>query len=372
MRILILSVTAGYGHHSTANALAEELESRGDDAVVIDLYKKVSKFMYDVVDKGYAFSIRHLRRPFGMAYSTLEESEAARSFVSTIAGNKRIAKKFSETLQAYDPQVIISTHVLAAQVIDILKAHRYVTVPTFGIVTDYCIHPFWEDISNIDYIITGSAYLNYISEKRGLNPEKLLPLGLPVRAGFSTKKPRHEARNELSLEDKDTILVMGGSMGYGNIMQSISEIDELGVDFQIICLCGNNDKLLQRVQRMRTRGRLLTLGFVNNVELYMDASNCIITKPGGLTVTEVMCKRLPMILVNPIPGHEEHNIEFLTNCGAAIRVTDSFSVSEAVYYLFSRPGRLELMERSIDLIAHPDATQRICDAVLEIGAGNKP
>lgn len=364
MRILILSVTAGYGHHSTANALAEELERREIDVTVMDLYRQASKFMYDVVDKGYTFSIKHLRRQFGKAYNTLTENENARNFVNIISGNKRIARKFAAVLQGYKPDVIISTHVLAAQIIDILKAHGFVTVPVFGIVTDYCIHPFWEDVTSIDYIITGSEHLNYVSEKRGINPLKLLPLGLPVRAVFSNHRDKSELRTELNLEEKKTILVMGGSMGYGNIMQSISEIDNLDLDIQIICICGNNTKLYQRMQSMRTKSKLLTLGFVNNVEQYMGASDCIVTKPGGLTVTEAMCMRLPMILVNPIPGHEEYNAEFLTNYGVAVRVTEQFSLSEAVYLLFKTEGRLELMERSIELLARPDATERICDAAI--------
>ena len=364
MRILILSVTTGYGHHSTANALAEELKARGADVVVVDLYEKVSKFKYDLLDKGYTFSIKHMKKPFGKAYRTLVEHESARNFVNILAGNKRVAKKFADIIQYYQPEVIISTHVLAAQVIDILKLHKYVIAPVFGIVTDYCIHPFWEDIKHIDYIVTGSEYLNFTSEKRGLDVGKILPLGLPVRAEFSYRIPREEARRELILQDRTTILVMGGSMGYGNIARWIEEIDKLPFEIQIICICGKNEKLFHRMNQIETNSPMRVLGFTNRVSLYMDASNCIITKPGGLTITEVMCKRLPMILVNPIPGHEVGNAEFMTNCGAAIRVTEQFSVSEAVYYLLSNPARLELMERSIEMISHTDATKRICDEIV--------
>ena len=94
----------------------------------------------------------------------------------------------------------------------------------------------------------------------------------------------------------------------------------------------------------------------------------IITKPGGLTVTEALCKKLPMILVNPIPGHEERNVEFLMNNGAALRVSHNFSVCEAVYYLYTNPERLTLMSRCIELIAKPDAAQRICDLAESICA----
>ena len=98
----------------------------------------------------------------------------------------------------------------------------------------------------------------------------------------------------------------------------------------------------------------------------MDAADCIITKPGGLTVTELLVKQLPAILVNPIPGHEERNAEFLLNNGGAVRISPSFSAGEALHFIFSTPGRLELMRRSLALIAHPDAARRLCSFSAEL------
>ncbi|MFR4978115.1 MAG: glycosyltransferase, partial [Butyricicoccus sp.] len=105
-------------------------------------------------------------------------------------------------------------------------------------------------------------------------------------------------------------------------------------------------------------------GFVNNVEEMMSAADCIITKPGGLTVSEALAKHLPMILVNPIPGHEERNVEFLMNNGMACLVTKTFPVDEAVYHLFKSPHRLRTVRETMSAIAHPDATARLCDFIL--------
>lgn len=365
MRVLILSVTTGYGHHSTALALSQALEARGVEVTTADLYQQASRFMYEIMDKGYNFSIKHMRRPFRTAYNSMEENEHVRKVVSILAGNKRIAKRFSSFFKDYRPDVVVATHVLAAQALDILKAYGFLTEPVFGIVTDYCFHPFWEDVKHIEYIITGSELLSHVAGRRGIDRKKLLPLGLPVKPEFRNKRSRTEARLELGLADKRTILIMGGSMGYGNMMQAVTDIDNMDMDLQIVCICGNNEKLRQRLHYVRTKARLTILGFIDNVDIYMDAADCIITKPGGLTVTEVLCKKLPIILTEPIPGHEEHNAEFLMNCGAAIRVTENFSVSEAVFYLFSKPERLALMERALELVAHPDAAERICDVLFE-------
>ena len=98
----------------------------------------------------------------------------------------------------------------------------------------------------------------------------------------------------------------------------------------------------------------------------MSASDCILTKPGGLTVSEALAKNLPMILVNPIPGHEERNVEFLLNNGIALQVTKTFPVDEAVYHLFQNTPRLASIRQTMRAVAHPDATERLCSFILEM------
>jgi processive 1,2-diacylglycerol beta-glucosyltransferase len=103
---------------------------------------------------------------------------------------------------------------------------------------------------------------------------------------------------------------------------------------------------------------------VDNVDVMMDAADCIITKPGGLTVTEAMCKSLPMILVNPIPGQEERNIEFLLNNGVALHVSKTFKINEALYYLYKCPDRLKAISERLQYISRPDAAERLADFVM--------
>ena len=93
----------------------------------------------------------------------------------------------------------------------------------------------------------------------------------------------------------------------------------------------------------------------------MDASDCIITKPGGLTSSEAMAKGLPIVIVNPIPGQEDRNTEFLLNNGVAMSVTPTCPLDEVLFQLFSDERRIELMKQSISLIAKPNSTRDICE-----------
>ena len=149
-------------------------------------------------------------------------------------------------------------------------------------------------------------------------------------------------------------------MGYSNNKKLIQSLSTIGIDFQLLVVCGNNKRQYRELTRtLETYDGACTVlpyGFVNNVEVMMSAADCIITKPGGLTVSEALAKNLPMILVDPIPGHEERNVEFLMNNGMAMLVTKTFPVDEAVYHLFTNPARLQSVRETMHAIAHPDAT----------------
>lgn len=364
MRVLLISITAGYGHHATAKAIGDELTARGAKVTTADLLQYVSKTLYDAVDKGYLLSTKYARKPYRLAYNALDSRKAG-SGNSTVSLTELIARRFANYFRGYTPDVIICTHPFPAMVINELKQDGKVRAPAIGIITDYTIHPFWESVDRIEHITLASELLTYIAEKKGIEKSRLLPVGIPVHPKFNEKLDKREARRLLGLDqDKETILVMGGSMGYGNMVRLVADIDRLDMGLQIVCVCGKNDKLRSRLELLVTKNPLSVQGFINNVEQFMDAADCIVTKPGGLTTTEAMAKGLPMILVNPIPGHEERNVDFMLNNGIAVKVSQDFSVAEAVRFMFA-PGRLEVMRRSLELVAHPDATLKLCDFIFE-------
>ena len=115
---------------------------------------------------------------------------------------------------------------------------------------------------------------------------------------------------------------------------------------------------------------IIPYGFVDNVDVMMDASDILITKPGGLTSSEFLAKKLPAIIMNPIPGQENRNTEFLVNNGAAIMVTDTFTLDEALYQMMKSPCRLELLQKSVEYLGKPESTKDVCEFVLGLMEGN--
>jgi processive 1,2-diacylglycerol beta-glucosyltransferase len=365
MQIAIISVTTGNGHNSTADAIAEEFHRQGIKAVKEDLFEYCSSFLFSALDRGYQFSTRYMPRQFGSTYNGLESHGALRKLLSPMSGNGYVVRKFSEYFRGNTPDAIIATHVFAAQVLNELKSRGVLDMPLIGIITDYCIHPFWEECTGLDYIVTASGHLRLCAKKKGMDISRILPFGIPIKPGFLSQVPKETARQMLGLNPgQRTILMMGGSMGYGKLFSHVQELLEMEENQQIVCICGNNQKLYQNLKEF-ANPNLHVRGFVDNVETYMDAADCIVTKPGGLTLAELMAKKLPAILINPIPGPEERNLDFMLNCGGAVKASDYFPVSDAVYFLFSNPGRLRLMRETLGQIAHPDAARRICDFTIK-------
>jgi processive 1,2-diacylglycerol beta-glucosyltransferase len=248
-----------------------------------------------------------------------------------------------------------------------MRAHGWTDAVTVGIVTDFTVHPLWEEARDLDYYVTPSELLDFQMARKGLDISKILPFGIPIRPQFSRKTNRAESRHMLGLDtDLPTILLMSGSMGYGSIDISTEKLDALPLDMQVVVVCGNNKEMYRKIKRKKFKKRFDVYGYVDHVDLMMDAADCIITKPGGITSSEALAKGLPMIMVNPIPGHETRNAEFMLNNGIALYATNSFPLEEAVFSLFKHPDRLEDLRATIALYAKHNAARKLCEFLVNI------
>lgn len=374
MRVLILSVTAGFGHHATAKAVSDMLTSKGADVHVLDVYAYISNLIKATIDKGYLFSSKHMQTLYRVIYQLAENGgtgyfNATPSIINVI--NALGASKFAKVIAGYAPDAILCTHVFAAQMVDELKKRKKLAdINTIGIVTDYTLHPYWEDVPRVQYIVTASELLTYRCVKRGIEEDRILPFGIPVHPKFNQSVSRKDAAAELGIDpEMRTLLLMGGSMGYADHVKTLEKIVEVGLPLQLLVVCGNNQKQFMAVRHFASSYEgdciIKPYGFVHNVDIMMSASDCIISKPGGLTVSEALAKNLPMLLVDPIPGHEERNVEFLVNNGMASLITKHFPIDEAVYELFHNPTRLTTIRQTMQAVAHADATERLVDFLLQ-------
>jgi len=360
MKILLLSVTAGQGHHQTAKAVAEYFIKNSHEAITLDCYEYLSPLVKDAISSGYLVSTKYTPKLWGKFYEMLEKKDEHGLFVK--GANQLMAKSLVKYIDDCKPDVVVCTHVLACMLLTFVKKQRP-NLLTIGILTDFRLHPYFES-TELDYYIVPNEYIKFSVCKKGLPEEKILPFGIPIMDKFMSKKGKKEARAMLGMEEESTILIMGGSMGFGNMIKTLKNVDSLELPFQMIVVCGNNEKLFNRIAKKHFRHKIYTFGFVSNVDELMDAADCIITKPGGLTSSEALAKDLPMILSKPIPGQEDRNTEFLLNFGCAMKISKTLTAEELVYQFFQDSRRKQAMLENISLIKKPSAVKDLYNFII--------
>lgn len=372
MRVLIFSVTAGQGHNTTARVLAESLTARGHETKVVDTFRETNRLYYLTYDKGYLFASSLLAPLYGWGYYGCEKRKSNsyhKSFARLLY--RGVAKKLAERIEEYDPDVIVTTHPVASFIVDIVKERHGFRAATVGISTDFTMHPYWEEALRFDRVVIPNEQLFDAARKKGFEDEQILPIGIPINPTFAERTAQSEARRALGLpEDLPIFLIMSGSMGHGNMKKTLRTLSKMPERFGIVTVCGNNKKAYRAIEKKHCDKLLLTLGYTKKVSLLMDAADCLISKPGGLTTSEALAKHLPMLSCDPIPGQEIRNEQFLSAFGAVLPASGA-RLEDAAKRFLTEKGLKDEMKGHISLIRKPNATLDLCREIEQLYSQNQ-
>ncbi len=368
--VLILSVTAGNGHNSAAAALKEQFDRMGTECHVMDLFQYLSPMAAKLISDGYDQLTKRFRLVWKIGYGVALHDTAFKIPPRLIASTSNL-QSMEQYLHDQNVTHVVFTHPFAGVLLQTLKHCQAITLPTFGVLTDFTIHPYWCDCTANDYFILPHASLMPAAEKKGFDMKQLKDFGIPVSSAFAEPPEKITARKRLEIStDLPTALVMGGGIGYGNLVKTVQEIDQYAQNpMQIIVVCGRNiesqDTLLQLQASGSFSHAVYIYGFTQQVPLLMAASDCIITKPGGITTAEALAASLPIIVSKPIPGQEEKNVDFLMQYDAVcVPEKYRFSGACAADLLFDNI-RLRQLVRHASQVAKPYAARDICEFVQQ-------
>jgi len=367
LKILSLTISAGKGHQKAAEAV-KEYYIRNNIQVEFEMIDAL-KYINPIVDKliigGYLKSLKKTPKLYGKLYYYSENEDALASISNLI--HDLFSIKLKNLLEEMMPDVILCTHPFAIEMMSILKRKGKTNIPVAAILTDYAPHPFWIHEYIDAYIIPNEDFLDDLLNL-GVAKENIYPIGIPVSSAFLTEIPKKEAREILQLEDKLTLLLMGGGLGIGNIKEIFEKLIFSNLDIQIIAVTGYNTILKNQLLNLSLKSNKKTkiLGYTDKVNLLMSASDLLITKPGGLTISEALVKGLPLILSNPIPGQEEKNTEYLLNCGIAAYVKKVDSIPSIINQIISSPLRLKYMQDMAKEKSKPNAAKDVGDLLIKM------
>lgn len=361
MKILFLSVSTGGGHINAAKAVKEEVLSKYPSAecLIVDALKYIHPFLDKVVIGSYLSLVRKVPEFYGGLYKLSENSSGINNITSSLG--KILAKYLVKLIADFSPSLIVCTHTFPLQMISYLKEKGSIKSPIVAIVTDYVNHPFW-NLRNIDALVVPGTHVEKEMLDVGIPPKNIYPLGIPLSKDFIHSEGKKITREGLELDDKLTALIMGGSLGIRSVYNSFKLVMNSKQDIQIIVITGENSTLKQKIQQELLsyprvkQNNVKIYGYTNKVSMLMDASDFIITKAGGMTISEALAKKLPIFLISPIPGQEERNTSFLVNNGAAVLISARDNIDDIIKTTILNPKRLESIKKSANILARPNAS----------------
>lgn len=358
-KVLIFSTATGEGHNQAAKALKATLESNGYEVHIEDFLQNKSKVLSTAFIGGYDFFATKFPKIYGLTYKITD------NYLSVFGLNVCYVltkKKIKKVINSFNPDFIIATHPFVVPLLGSLKRNG-VDIPMMSIVTDFKAHYSYID-KTMDYYITASEYSKTELIKDGINKDKIFTYGIPVKDEIYDSCPELLATKD---DDYFNILLMGGSMGLNNIKYVLKELLNNTHSLRITVVCGNNTKLkesLQNEYKNNIKGKKLhILGYCYDIPSIMEFSDLLISKPGGLTVTEAFIKNLPIVIPFAIPGQETYNSTFLTENGYAISVESLLELNMIVDEIIDKPEKLQYLKDNMKNISNNYSKQKIVDLI---------
>ncbi len=359
MRVLILSANTGSGHNSTARALAEQLEHLGAEYEIADTLAFISERVSEFISWGHSYVYRRLPRLFGFGYR-FEEKHSPRFIYDKCAkGAAALQKKLEE--EHFD--AVICVHVFSGLMITELREKYHNSIPAYFVATDYTCSPGVSEFKLDAYFIPHRMLLGEFV-RSGLRADKLFATGIPVSSAFHEEITEADARKALGLSTEGKVVLLScGSMGCGKLdKNAVALFRRMPEDATLVVLCGKNDKTYEAL-RVHANDRLRVLQFTDQVPLYMSAADVYITKPGGLTTSEALAKRLPMIFIDAVPGLETHNYDFLIGNGVACGAKSWRQINVLVQKALRDSDGLQKQIETMKRFTHHNAAELICRRV---------
>src|SRR3989338_3213429 len=373
-RILLMYISKVSGHRQATVAIQQALRQLEPDieAPAINGFGYAYPILEKIVNKAYLSVIKRTPKVWDYLYDNpkiVKNSQSIQNFLY-----KTSHEKIEKLIRRHRPQAVVCTQAFpCVMVADYKMSHRR-DILIIGVLTDFSPHSYWIN-EGVDYYVVPSEEVKERLVAKGAAPERVRVYGIPLRPRFNEPVDRTVIAGKMGLDPAaPTILVMGGGQGLGPIKKIVKSLGRMNMYVQIIVLSGINKKILNSLRRYAAAAdkRILVFEFVNNVEELMTLADLIITKSGGMTTAESLAKGLPMVIVNPIPGQEMRNADFLIQQGIGIRVHDVDDVGKEAEVLLRSPERLAAMRKSALVHAKPHASMDIARLILEASSGEQP
>ena len=372
-KILITYTSYGNGHKAAAEYIYNYFKDHNKNLnlKIIDtmeygnLLAKIDKKSFEM---NYKFRPNHLF--FSIIYN-LSDNNIITSPYKLIV-KLILKKKLKKEILDYKPDIVISTHFFGSILIGILKDKYNLKTKTVTIITDYKAHHLWiKNQANEDAIIVSNEIVKKELIKYHVPKEKIYPFGIPLSSKFKNLDDIHIIKEKYHVNNnKLTILFLGGGSYGSNFSYTyFKSLVKEQLDINIIFVAGNNKKLerkcLKYVQKENLKN-INIMGYTNDISNLLNISTLVITKPGGLSITEAIEMKKPMILIPGNGGPESYNAKFILKNGFGYKISSKNSLRKVVKKLYENPKLIENMSNNLNNLEKNKSIEKLYNLVMEM------
>lgn len=372
-KVLVFYGSYGGGHLSAAKSIETYIKNHYPEIEIklVDCIEYINKYLNKLLADSYNEAAKKAPWAWKTAYHLANDGFTSKAVTTS---NKLFSIKLNSLLQEFQPDLIISTHPFGTQMCGILKKRGKINCQLATILTDFHIHGQWLVFHEYcDYFFVSNHQMKEHMIEYGVDQNKIYVSGIPVSHKFTKNFNREEICEEFNLNPKEQVVLFfaGGEFGLGNktTVMVLKSLIRLFSKLQVVAISGKNKKMNTKfeelVKNTDSAERIKVLEYTNKVPELMSISSFVITKPGGLTSTESLTAHLPMIIINPIPGQEEENAEFLVEKGVGLWIKKNDNVARVLKNLYRDPQKLPLMKENTYSLSRPNSTEEICKTLLE-------
>lgn len=369
-RVLLLHATVGTGHKRAAEALAKAFARRQPGEVrVEDVLDHTSRLFRVAYARSYLELTDRAPLVWGYFYTQTNADPNLAEFTNNI---RKLVESIGTTglkdlLRSFAPEVIICTHFLPMELLVRYKRNARLTQPIYCVVTDHAAHTFWTYTEIDGYFVPDEQTRDQLIA-RGVAASQITVSGIPVDPAVAEPKDCQEVRVRRGLPvDGRVITLFGGGIDDQHARSIVQGLLRRQVEATLVIVAGRNPTLLESLSDLRPTSRLgiRLLGYVDYVDDLIVASDLVITKAGGLIISEVLARGVPLVLIDPIPGQEEWNADYVVSTGAGAQLRMSDSVAPTVERLLASPKLLAEMRACARAAARPRAALDVAEQVID-------
>ncbi|UCC94632.1 MAG: glycosyltransferase [Candidatus Omnitrophota bacterium] len=366
-KVIIFHISEFGGHSKAAQNIKEALHAKDTEisALNINGLKYFYPYWEKVVDFVYTSVVKHSPSLWGKIYDrkyVIKNLSPLRKLV-----NRLTFTKLARLIREFNPSCFVATQAFPCGVVADFKKRFQLKTPLIAVVTDYYPHRFWIH-SCVDKYVVACPEAKDILLREGIEKEKVKIAGIPISIKFLASYPKEEVSQQLGfIPHLPSVMLMGGGLGIGPIKRIAEALDAINANFQIIVICGRNKRLYNWFTRngRRFQKPVFCFSYIDFVHKIMDFSDIIITKGGGITISEALAKGLAIIITNPIPGQEERNVRYLSKRGVIVQADEAEKTQDAVRELFMNKKRMYFLKEGAKEISFIDSSVRIVDLIFE-------